>query len=147
MTRQFAMAASLLLACAGVGTSAPVPRAPAPDPMGPACMGCEFDTLAVRVPGQGGVPEGLSITSVYGGSAARRAGLQAGDVITKFNGIEFTGQKAAIFYDLKRELGTLRPGATVPVTIERNGETLTLRVRLSDTMGTPPERPAVVEEP
>ena len=142
MLRPFAMAASLLLACACVGRSAPVPRAPAPDPLAPACLGCEFGTLPL-VPCQPQPPAGLGVSSVYDGSAAKRSGLRAGDVITKFNGTPTT-----IFYDLKRELNMLRPGAVVPVVIDRDGETLTLRVRLSDTLGTPPDPQArVILEP
>lgn len=129
--------------------SAPVPRAAAPDPLGRAYLGCEFDTGWVFGPnGQPVAVTGLPVTSVYGDSAAQRAGLWPGDVVNEFNGIKLAGDtRSALFYDLKRELALLRPGATIPVVIDRNGETKTIRVRLSDTMGTPPEPAIVIIEP
>jgi S1-C subfamily serine protease len=106
-------------------------------------FGCEFETSNNVIPVPGGAPpqppDGLTIISVYYESAAQRAGFKNNDVITSFNGAEVT-----ILYDLKRELTLLRPGATVPVTVKRDGKTITLRTRLGDSIGIKPEPEAIV---
>jgi carboxyl-terminal processing protease len=71
-----------------------------------------------------GVKAGLRIVTVYPGSPAKRAGLRAGDVVTKANGRALGGlaEQAATALIKGRE------GTTVTLTIRRDGRTLERRV-------------------
>ena len=70
------------------------------------------------------VPSPLQIIEVTPGSAAMEAGLQSGDQIRSFGDLAFPGSKSddAIAYI------QARPGAAIPVTVERDGVTRTLQV-------------------
>ncbi|GAB3752186.1 trypsin-like peptidase domain-containing protein [Microlunatus parietis] len=87
-------------------------------------------SLGVTVAGVGSQqqaedPNGVPLQSVAPGSAADRAGLQAGDQVTKINDIRITsadGLIAAIrFY---------APGTSVEITYQRDGQTHTAQVTL-----------------
>jgi len=56
---------------------------------------------------------------------AMEAGMQAGDVITSFDGVEVEDTRALV-----RQVGATQVGKTVRVTVWRDGETETLRVTL-----------------
>ena len=103
----------------------------------------EADSAYVGIAGQGvsgemsslyGIPEGIYLTEVQDGSPAADAGLQKGDIITKFDGSSVTSMQ-----DLKTQFAYYAAGEEVPVTIQRqNGseyeeqkETITLG-KLSD---------------
>lgn len=60
---------------------------------------------------------------------AKKAGLQSGDIIKMINNV-----KIAKFSDLKGQLTAKRPGDYVAVTIDRNGETLIKKVKLSESI-------------
>ena len=93
-----------------------------------AALGVQVQTVT----GPGGQPAGVAIAAVTPGGPAARAGLQAGDVITKVNGTATpdTGTLAAV-------LAGLRPGQQVPVTITKaNGSTATIHVTLGQLPGT-----------
>lgn len=60
---------------------------------------------------------------------AKNAGLQSGDIIKKINNVKITK-----FSDLKGQLTAKRPGEYVDVTIDRDGETLIKKVKLSKTI-------------
>jgi Do/DeqQ family serine protease len=62
-------------------------------------------------------------------SGAKTAGIQKGDVITKINNV-----KIAKFSDLKGQLTAKRPGEFVNVTIDRDGETMVKKVKLSKSI-------------
>ncbi len=62
-------------------------------------------------------------------SGAKTAGIQKGDVITKINNV-----KIAKFSDLKGQLTAKRPGEFVDVTIDRDGETMVKKVKLSKSI-------------
>ncbi len=66
-----------------------------------------------------GMPKGVYVTSVQEGSAAETAGMNKGDVITKFDGSRIT-----CFSDLQTTLQYYASGDTVKVTVMRpeNGE-------------------------
>ena len=70
------------------------------------------------------VPSPLTIIDVTPGTAAAEAGLQPGDQIRSFGELTFPGSKSeeAIAYI------QARPGAAIPVTLEREGATRTLQV-------------------
>ncbi len=78
--------------------------------------------------GHGG--DGATVNSVVPGSPAEAAGLQAGDVISRF-----AGERFATTGDLEKLKATHKPGETVPVIVVRNGE----EVGLSLTFGKRPE--------
>ncbi len=70
--------------------------------------------------------EGVKIISITEGEGAEKAGLQAGDIITKIENV-----KISKFSDLKGQLTARRPGEHVNVTVNRNGTYLTKIVELS----------------
>ena len=82
--------------------------------------------------GNGGpAVEGALVQNVASGSPADRAGVQQGDVITAANGRTITGED-----DLLVALAHGRPGATMTLTLNRNGSTLTVRVHLGELPAT-----------
>jgi len=70
--------------------------------------------------------EGAFVASVQNGSAAAKAGIQPGDVITGFNGSAIVKSS-----DLPPMVGALQPGVKSKVSILRNGRTLDIPVVLS----------------
>ena len=71
--------------------------------------------------------KGASVSQVQPGTPAEKAGLQAGDVITAVNGTTLNGSTT-----LGMVLGTLKPGDTVTLTVDRNGQTQTLTATLAE---------------
>ena len=69
--------------------------------------------------------KGIYVANVQSGSAAAKAGIQTGDVITKFDGEEIEAYK-----DFLTKLYSKKPGDTVKLTINRNGSTSTISVTL-----------------
>jgi len=69
---------------------------------------------------------GALVSDVTAGSPAEAAGLKSGDVIVQFN-----GQPVENASQLKLHVAETTPGSTVPVVVNRNGETkdLTITVR------------------
>jgi putative serine protease PepD len=61
---------------------------------------------------------GAKIASVVSGGAASKAGLQAGDVVTNFNGIPITGAT-----DLTAQVRALEAGSKASITYVRGGKT------------------------
>jgi hypothetical protein len=72
-------------------------------------------------------PLGFIVGTVHEKSAASRAGLQYGDVITKF-----AGQKAPDFEALTALIGKQRPGDTVKIELIRRGQTMNKEVQLGE---------------
>jgi putative serine protease PepD len=73
----------------------------------------------------GSTTTGVALESVNAGSAAAKAGLKAGDVVTELNGFKVTtadGLIAATHY--------YAPGTTVKVTYQRDGQTHTTQATL-----------------
>lgn len=70
--------------------------------------------------------EGVLIKSISEDSDAKKAGLKAGDVITKVNDV-----KISKFSELSGHLKAKRPGEYVDVTVDRSGTKLTKKVKLS----------------
>lgn len=75
-------------------------------------------------------PRGALIAQVQPDGPAAKAGLQAADVILKFNGkpVENSG-------DLPRMVGTVKPGSTIPLEIWRKGKAQTISVVLTELPG------------
>jgi serine protease Do len=70
--------------------------------------------------------EGAFVASVQNGSAAAKAGIQAGDVILAFN-----GQAIVESSDLPPMVGALQPGVKTQVSVLRAGRKITIPVVLS----------------
>jgi S1-C subfamily serine protease len=78
--------------------------------------------------GFGGQPiAGAIVQNVVPGGPLDRAGVQQGDVITAANGQPITSES-----DLLVALAHAKPGATMTLTINRNGGTTTARVHLGE---------------
>ena len=70
-------------------------------------------------------PFGALVAQVEPGSAAERAGIQAGDVILEFNGVALTNAS-----DLSATIGMARPGDSATLDIWRGGKSLTIKATL-----------------
>jgi putative serine protease PepD len=73
---------------------------------------------------------GALISEVTAGGAAEQAGLKAGDVVTKFNGVPITDQT-----DLTAQVRALPGGAKAELTFTRGGESQTASVTLGTFEG------------
>jgi Do/DeqQ family serine protease len=73
---------------------------------------------------------GAIVSSVGEGSAAERAGLKRGDVITSFN-----GQPVRDFNSLRNRVADMAPGASASIGIVRDGSPRTLNVMLDEAEG------------
>ncbi|HEX2944644.1 MAG TPA: trypsin-like peptidase domain-containing protein [Clostridia bacterium] len=73
------------------------------------------------------VPNGLLVYEVLPLTAAYKAGIQPGDIITKFDGKTVTA-----FSELEDQKNTHKPGDKVAVEVYRNGKTLNLTVTLDE---------------
>jgi membrane-associated protease RseP (regulator of RpoE activity) len=69
--------------------------------------------------------DGVKINGFTENSNAGKAGLKEGDIIKRINNV-----KIAKFSDLTGQLAAKRPGESVNVTVDRDGEMLTKRVTL-----------------
>lgn len=70
---------------------------------------------------------GALVSDVTAGSPAEAAGLKSGDVI-----VEFNGQPVQDASQLKLRVAETTPGTTVPMVVNRNGETKTLSVTVRE---------------
>jgi S1-C subfamily serine protease len=70
---------------------------------------------------------GAIVSSVADGSAAKRAGLKQGDVITSFN-----GQPVRDFNSLRNRVADMAPGASASIGVIRDGSSKTLTVTLDE---------------
>jgi putative serine protease PepD len=73
---------------------------------------------------------GALISEVSAGGAAEQAGLQAGDVVTEFNGVPITDQT-----DLTAQVRALPGGEKAEVTFTRDGDSKTISVTLGTFEG------------
>jgi serine protease Do len=74
-----------------------------------------------------GRAQGALVRSVESGSPADKAGIEAGDIITRFN-----GQVIDRASDLPRLVGNTKPGARVPLTVFRRGATRDLNIVVAE---------------
>ena len=70
---------------------------------------------------------GAAVSSVFAGSAAEKAGIQVGDIITALGDTEVTSAD-----ELRSARRAYRAGDTVEITIYRNGETLKLMITFDE---------------
>ncbi|MDP4614408.1 MAG: DegQ family serine endoprotease [Limnohabitans sp.] len=74
-----------------------------------------------------GKAQGVLVRGVEEGSPAEKAGIEAGDIITRFDGKPI--EKPA---DLPRAVGNTKPGSQVPLTVFRRGSTKDLKVTVAE---------------
>jgi serine protease Do len=79
---------------------------------------------------------------VESGAPAEKAGIEAGDIITKFEGRAI--DKAS---DLPRMVGNIKPGTKATVTVFRRGVTKDVVVTIAEVEAEKPARPASSTEP
>ncbi len=82
-----------------------------------------------------GKPQGALVRGVEAGSPAEKGGVEAGDIITKFEGK--TIDKAM---DLPRMVGNVKPGTKATVTVFRRGSTRDLSVVIGEVEAEKPVR-------
>lgn len=70
---------------------------------------------------------GAFVNEVMKGSAADKAGIKSGDIITSVN-----GKKVNSFAQLRAAVATNRPGSDIEVGVFRDGKDLKLKVKLGD---------------
>ena len=87
------------------------------------------DDLAASVGLKGG--HGALVAEVLADGPARRAGVMAGDVITKFNGENIDSART-----LSRAVADASPNATATVTVWRDGKSHDLKVKLGEASPT-----------
>ncbi len=80
-----------------------------------------------------GKPQGALVRSVEPGSPADKAGIEAGDIITKFNGAQI--DRAT---DLPRMVGNTKPGTRAALTVFRRGGSRDLNLQVAEFE---PDRP------
>jgi serine protease Do len=74
-----------------------------------------------------GRAQGALVRSVESGSPADKAGIEAGDIITKFNGAPI--ERAS---DLPRMVGNTKPGSKVALTVFRRGGSRDLQISVAE---------------
>ncbi len=88
-----------------------------------------------------GKPQGALVRAVEAGSPAEKAGVEAGDIITKFDGK--TVEKAT---DLPRMVGSTKPGSHSALTVFRRGVSKDLTVTIAEIDAEKPARKATDKE-
>ena len=88
-------------------------------------LGITVDDLSSQLAEYFGTKDGVLVTSVTAGSAASKAGLKAGDVITSVNGTEVSSPS-----DLRRRLSRLTDSEEFTLGIVRDRKPLTLKGKL-----------------
>jgi serine protease Do len=74
-----------------------------------------------------GAKDGVLVNSVEDGSAASKAGIKAGDVITSIN-----GQNVETGSDVRREIGRISAGDEFSIGVVRDKKATTLKGKLTD---------------
>ncbi len=88
-----------------------------------------------------GKPQGAFVSSVEAGAPAEKAGIEAGDVITKFEGKVIDKSS-----DLPRMVGNTKPGTKSTLTVFRRGSTRDLTVTIGEFEADKPVRKAADKE-
>ena len=109
-------------------------------------IGVQIDQVSKEVAESIGLgkPVGALVRGVEAGSPAEKAGVEAGDIITKFDGK--TIEKSS---DLPRVVGGTKPGSKSTVTVFRRGSSKDLSVVIAEVEGDKPvaKAPGKEEKP
>jgi serine protease Do len=84
---------------------------------------------------------GALVAAPQDGSPAEKAGIKPGDLITEVNGAEVKNAR-----DLAKKIAEMVPGSEVNVTLNRNGETKTLTVKIGELQEKPVQHASVQPE-
>jgi serine protease Do len=98
-------------------------------------LGIEGEPLTSQLADFFGVSKGVLVRSVTKGSPADKAGIKAGDVIVKVNGVEVSSPA-----QISARIRLLGARQTFPVTLVRNRQDTTLSVTLDDGNSGPARR-------
>jgi serine protease Do len=85
-------------------------------------LGISIDSLSPQLAEYFGTKDGVLVSSVSDDSAAAKAGMKAGDVITNFNGSAVSDTQ-----DLRRRIQNLNDGDEFTVTVMRDRKPVTLK--------------------
>ncbi|MCC7395034.1 MAG: PDZ domain-containing protein [Sphingomonadaceae bacterium] len=110
-----------------VAVPASAPAAPPATPQIPYNAASLRIGLALSPQMAGGRVAGLAVRESGDGSAFAAAGFRAGDVIRAINGTPIANAA-----DAEAFFGALRPGRTLPVSVERGGRTITLNLQAAN---------------
>lgn len=92
-----------------------------------AFLGVSYQIVTRELSIMNTIPEGAYVVSIVSGSAAEKAGVQKGDIITHFNGSRINESNG-----LTEMIGTKKTGDTVTLKVWRDGEDKDLSVTLGD---------------
>jgi serine protease Do len=90
-------------------------------------LGVDSESLNSQLAEFFGVKEGVLVRSVIRGTAAEKAGLKAGDVITKIGDTKVTSPK-----DISNALRSVTSGKAFPVTVMRDRKETTLNATIEE---------------
>lgn len=92
-------------------------------------LGVQIGPVSKELAESLGLPkaQGALVQQVQSDTAAARAGIEAGDVITAFN-----GKKVEKVSDLPRMVGSTKPGTAATVTVFRRGKTLKKTLKIGE---------------
>jgi serine protease Do len=99
-------------------------------------LGVQVQELSDQLASYFGVKSGVLVADVDEGSAADKAGVKAGDIITAVN-----GQDVSDPMELRREVGKTDEGRATDLSVVRDKKTLTLKVEPAEA--SKPSRPRV----
>lgn len=107
-------------------------------------IGVQIDQLSKEVAESLGLSkaQGALVRAVESGAPADKAGMEAGDIITKFD-----GQTIDKVSDLPRLVGRVKPGTKVVVTVFRRGVTKDLPVTIAELEADKPARSSPAKSP
>ncbi|UUZ63089.1 Do family serine endopeptidase [Polaromonas sp. P1-6] len=107
-------------------------------------IGVQIDQVSKEVAESIGLgkPQGALVRGVESGAPAEKAGIEAGDIITKFDGKQI--EKSS---DLPRLVGNVKPGTKAVVTVFRRGASKDLSVTIGEVESDKPVRKASSPEP
>jgi serine protease Do len=91
-------------------------------------LGVTVDSLSSQLAEYFGTKSGVLVTSVYDNSAAAKAGLKAGDVITSFNGAAVDNVT-----EVRRRIQDLREGDEFTIEVMRDRKSITLKGKAERT--------------
>ncbi len=106
-------------------------------------IGVQIDQVSKEVAEAAGLtkPEGAFVRAVEAGAPADKAGVEAGDIITRFDGKPI--EKAS---DLPRLVGNTKPGSKAMLTVFRRGSTKELSIAIAEFEPEKPVRKVVEKE-
>ncbi len=107
-------------------------------------IGVQIDQVSKEIAESIGLgrAQGALVRGVEAGAPAEKAGIEAGDIITKFDGKVIDKSS-----DLPRLVGNVKPGTRATVTVFRRGATRDLTVTIAEVAAEKPVRPVSAPEP